>query len=163
MPCGRLAGAGSNQLSYRPVSQLVTATRTGVRRFVSAWGLPSLATAMVLFMAVPAEAWRAPTYDAIYHGFDTNFISTDRGGDGKVRVTAKSIEMVGAADSHPSVTLATTELAKFNVSLDANVVTANEASQPFRFGVWSPWTKSGRFIVFGPSPANLLTADTITN
>ena len=118
---------------------------------------------MVLFMAVPAEAWGAPTYDAIYHGFDTNFISTDRGGDGNVRVSAQSIEMVGAADSHPSVTLATTELAKFNVSLDANVVTANEASQPFRFGVWSPWTKSGRFIVFGPSPANLLTADTITN
>jgi hypothetical protein len=36
------------------------------------------------------------------------------------------------------------------------------AAQPFRIGLWSPWTSTGQFIVFGPPPQNLITAQTIT-
>src|SRR5205823_9588894 len=58
--------------------------------------------------------------------------------------------------------LATTLRRTLGASLDATILANQGASQPFRIGVWSPWTGSGYFVNFGPAPRNLVTLDTVT-
>src|SRR5712691_11237940 len=124
------------------------------------WALPLLAVFMVALTLVPAEAWRAPTDDVTYTGFDPNLVSTSTRGDGSVRVSAGAIDMAasGGGASSPGATLATTAMRKLRAKVD--VVVPNDGGA-FRFGFWSPWTDTGQFVVFGGAPRDIITFETI--
>ena len=116
---------------------------------------------MLALTFTPAEVWRAPVDDAVYHGFDPNLMYA-RAGSGTVHVSPGSIDMTAPPNSYPTVNLATTLLPKLTAGLDVSVA-ENTATEPLRVGMWSPWTQSGQFLVFGPAPQNLITAETILN
>ena len=109
--------------------------------------LVGLALATLAITLLPAEVWRAPVNDAVYRGFDRNLIYTT----GEVRVSRGAIDAIAPADSVTSVNLATTLRQRLAASVDVTVL-ENHALQPLRIGVWSPWTGSGYFLTFGPSP-----------
>jgi hypothetical protein len=52
-------------------------------------------------------------------------------------------------------------LPKLTASIEVVVEDNSSAIQPVRVGLWSPWTSTGQFVVFGPAPQNLITAQTI--
>src|SRR5260370_36170809 len=124
------------------------------------WALPLLAVCMVAFTLVPAEAWRAPTDDVTYTGFDPNLVSTSARGDGSVQVSAGAINMAasGGGTSSPGATLATTAMRKVRAKVD--VVVPNDGGA-FGFGLWSPWTDTGQFVVFGGAPQDIITFETL--
>jgi Gpi18-like mannosyltransferase len=117
---------------------------------------------MLVFTLLPAGIWTAPGNDAVYSGFDPNLIYTSNGGDGSVRVSRSSIDVEAPPTSVPAVLLATTLLPKLRTSVDVSVLSNTGAAEPFRIGVWSPWTTSGYFVVFGPAPQNLIEAETMS-
>jgi Gpi18-like mannosyltransferase len=117
---------------------------------------------MLVFTLLPAGVWTAPANDAVYSGFDPNLIYTSNGGDGSVSVSRSSIDLQAPPTSVPAVLLATTLLPKLRTSVDVSVLSNAGAAEPFRIGVWSPWTTSGYFVVFGPAPANLIEAETMS-
>lgn len=119
--------------------------------------MPALALAMLAITAVPAQVWRAPVNDAVYTGFDPNLAFTAEAGSGTARVSRAEVDMTAPA----SVNLATTLLPKLSSSFDVVVENAGDATQPARVGFWSPWTETGQFILFGPAPGHLITAETI--
>jgi hypothetical protein len=116
---------------------------------------------MLALTAMPADVWQQPVNDAVYEGFDRNLMYTSNGGPATVDVTAGSIDMTARPTSTPSVNLATTLLKKLGASLDVVVLENAGAVQPLRIGAWSPWTGTGFFVVFGPAPQDLITAQTI--
>jgi hypothetical protein len=128
---------------------------------VRSWVLPVLALLMLGFTLTPAEVWSAPVNDAVYSGFDRNLIYANRGGGGAVDASASSIDLTAGPASVPSVILATTPLPKLSASVDAVVLDNTGGGEPLRIGVWSPWTGAGQFVVFGPAPENMITAETI--
>jgi hypothetical protein len=123
-----------------------------------AWAVPALALLILALTLVPAEVWQHPAVDAVYTGFDPNIISTSAGGTGSVRVSAASLNMTAAPGALQTATLATTPLRALQAAVDVTVLDDNGS---FRFGVWSPWTGSGHFVVFGSAPQDLITAVTI--
>jgi hypothetical protein len=114
---------------------------------------------MLVVVAIPADLWKAPVNDAVYTGFDPNLDFATAAGAGAVHVSTDSIDMT----SPSTVNLATTLLPKLNASVDVVVLDNTSAPIPVRFGVWSPWTNTGQFVVFGPAPQNLITAQTLVN
>jgi len=114
---------------------------------------------MLAITAVPAQVWRAPVNDAVYAGFDPYLDYSVAGGAGSVQTTMDSVDMTAPA----SINLATTLLPKLSAAIDVVVQDAGDATQPVRVGLWSPWTDAAQFVVFGPSPQNLITAETILN
>jgi hypothetical protein len=116
---------------------------------------------MLVFTLVPAGLWTAPANDAVYSGFDPDLIYASNGGEGSVRVSRSSIDVEAPPTSVPAVLLATTLLPKLRTSVDVSVLDNVAATEPFRIGVWSPWTSTGYFVVFGPAPENLIVAETI--
>jgi hypothetical protein len=145
--------AGPVEVDPHPVRQLASRRL----RKTLCLAVPALALAMLVITAVPAQVWRAPTNDAVYTGFDPNLDFTQTAGSGTVRVSRDSIDMTAPS----SVNLATTLLPKLNASTDVVVQDAGDATQPVRVGLWSPWTETGQFIVFGPAPQNVITAQTL--
>jgi hypothetical protein len=127
------------------------------------WGVPALALLMLGLTLTPAGVWKAPSTDAVYRGFDPNLVYTNDGGGGSVQVSSNYIDISAPAKSNPSANLATTLLQKLKAELDVTVLLNNEAGQPLRIGIWSPWTGDGYLLVFGPAPQNLITAQTISN
>jgi hypothetical protein len=123
--------------------------------------LPVVALVILVVTLIPAETWKAPADDAVYNGFDPNLIYVSQRGGGAAQVSATSIDMTAGSGSNPSVILATTPMPKLNASMDALVLDNTGGGQPLRIGVWSPWTGAGQFVVFGPAPADLITAETI--
>lgn len=131
-----------------------------VRDIGLGWALPALALLMLALTLIPAEVWRAPSNDVTYSGFDPNLVSTSARGSGLVHVSTEAVDMEAARGSStsPGATLATTALRKLIAKVD--VVVQNDGGS-FRVGVWSPWTDTGQFVVFGQAPQDLLTFDTI--
>lgn len=125
------------------------------------WAVPVVALLMLALMLIPAEVWRAPATDAVYHGFDPNLMYANPGSAGRVVMSKTSVDLSAPPIDQPSVNLTTTLLPKFTASIDVTVLENQNAEEPFRIGVWSPWTSSGRFIVFGPAPENTISAVTI--
>lgn len=117
-----------------------------------------LALAMLALMVIPADAWRAPKDDAVYTGFDPNLMATT----GSVRVTQRAVDASASAPSGSTITLATTLRQRLEASLDVVVPANSLAEHPFRIGVWSPWTASGFFVVFGPAPDRRISVETVT-
>jgi hypothetical protein len=120
-----------------------------------AWALPALAVLMVALTLVPAEFWRHPAVDAAYVGFDPNTISTSATSGGSVHVSSGSLNITAPPSSLQTATLATTPLGTIRAAIDITVL---DDRGSFRFGVWSPWTGSGQFVVFGSAPEDLITA-----
>jgi hypothetical protein len=116
---------------------------------------------MLVLTLIPAAVWKAPTNDASYSGFDPNLVYASRGGDGTVQVSAGAVDITAPPGSTPSANLATTLLQKLNASVGVDVLENIGANEPLRVGVWSPWTGSGYFVVFGPAPSNSIVAETI--
>ena len=128
---------------------------------VLAWGVPAVALLMVALTLTPAGVWKAPVNDAVYQGFDPNLIYADDGGGGSVRLSRASIDIEAPAGTEPSTILATSLLSRMTASLSVTVV--NSASkEALRIGYWSPWTNTGYFVLFGPSPANLIESGTMS-
>ncbi|HUZ30252.1 MAG TPA: hypothetical protein VMU90_13465, partial [Solirubrobacteraceae bacterium] len=126
------------------------------------FAIPVLALAMLALTLVPGQAWRAPATDARYLGFDSNLIYTSTGGsEGSVRIDPTSLRMTAPPGSQPTANLLTTPFQKVSAAVNVSILENDGASEPFRIGVWSPWTKAGQFIVFGPAPQDLILAETI--
>lgn len=126
------------------------------------WALVALALLMLGITLLPAEIWRSPVNDAVYQGFDPNLIYTSSGDGGVVNETPGAIVLTAGPASTPSVILATTPLPKLDAALDVVIQDNAGGGEPLRFGVWSPWTGAGQFVVFGPAPEKLITAETIS-
>ena len=124
--------------------------------------IPALAIAMLALTLVPAGVWKAPVDDAVYLGFDPNIMYTTGGDGGSVVTTAPSIDVNAPPKSAPAANLFTTPLQRVQASLDVTVSDNSDATEPFRIGVWSPWTYSGQFIAFGGPPHNQIILETIT-
>src|ERR1700737_4577250 len=127
------------------------------------WGPVALALMMLALTLIPAEVWKAPKTDATYTGFDPNLVSVTGSAPGSVQVSASSIDLTAAPNSQPTVNLATTQLQKFNASVDVVIASNTGSAPPFRIGVWSPWTLSGQFVLFGAAPGNVIRAETLTD
>ncbi len=131
------------------------------------WGPLVLAALILILMIIPAEYWRHPVDDAAYQGFDPYLIYLDRKGgapsSGLVDVTPKDLVLTALPNSRPTVTLATTPLARLKTEMHVRIVDGGPGTVPFRLGVWSPNTRSGQFLVFGPPPSNLVTFERIVN
>src|SRR5438132_4482776 len=104
---------------------------------------------MLAITLLPGEIWRAPNNDAVYHGFDRNLVYTT----GNVEVSQDAVDAVAPPGAVSIVNLATTLRRRLAASFEVSVFD-NSAVQPFRIGVWSPWTRSVYFVVFGPAPRN---------
>ena len=126
------------------------------------WVVPVVALLMLGLTLTPAEVWHAPATDAVYRGFDSNlqYVTAD---GGKVVVSHDTVALTAVSQSQPTINLATTPLQKLNASLEVIVLANDTRGQAFRVGYWSPWTHSGFFVVFGPSPTNAISADAISN
>lgn len=117
---------------------------------------------MLALTLVPGQAWKAPATDARYGGFDSNLIYISTGGSGgSVRIDPSSLRMAAPPDSQPTANLLTTPFQKVSAAVDVSIMENEGASEPFRIGVWSPWTKAGQFIVFGAAPQDSILAETI--
>src|SRR5579864_301027 len=128
-----------------------------------AWGVPVLALLMLGLTCVPASVWRAPADDAVYSGFDPNLVMVASTASGGSAQAAKDSVNLKADSASVAVNLATTQLQKLNASFDVTISSNQGASDPFRIGVWSPWTASGEFMVFGAAPVNPIVSETLTN
>jgi hypothetical protein len=126
------------------------------------WTLPTVALLMLGLTLIPAEVWQQPATDETYRGFDPNFIYTNPGGNGSIGVSRSSITIAAKPQSNPSANLATTLLRKLEVSVDTTILDSSYAGEPLRLGLWSPWTATGYFIVFGPAPDHSLAAELVT-
>src|SRR5713101_3090372 len=123
------------------------------------WAVPAVAALMLGLTVAPAEIWNHPAIDAVYKGFDPNLVYANGGGSKVVRVSTDAIDITATPNSQPRVNLATTSLKTLNASLDLLVIENKGASEPFRIGVLSPWTRLGYLLAF--EPQNRLTAETI--
>lgn len=129
-----------------------------VRNIGIKWALPVLAIAMLGLTVIPAEVWRAPANDVTYSGFDPNLVSATSGSGSSVRASTSAIDMTAVSGSDATVTLATTPLQRLSTELDVSVL---NDSGPFRIGIWSPWTGTGHFLVFGEAPQDTITFQSI--
>src|SRR5207249_9361164 len=127
-------------------------------RLLIRWAAPALALPMLALTLTPAEVWKPPIDDAVYSGFDSNLIYAS----GAVRISPSIVDARASANAITTVNLATTQRQKIAASVDVVVATNDGASQPFRFGVWSPWTNTGYFIVFGPPPDDGISVETVS-
>ena len=115
----------------------------------SAWGIPALAGLMLALTLMPAQVWKAPADDASYSGFDPNVIFTSStSSSGSADVSRDAVKIL-AEGSTVGLNFATTQLQKLSASFVVSISNNQGASEPFRIGVWSPWTGSGEFLVFG--------------
>lgn len=121
--------------------------------------VPLLAAAMLALTLIPAELWRAPAVDASYHGFDSNLIYTT----GSVDMTPERAVMHVPPSSMATLDLSTTLRRKLMASVDVSGLESAGALRDLRIGVWSPWTRSGYFVVFGPAPDDAISIETISN
>jgi len=127
------------------------------------WAAAVLATVMLLFTVTPAEFWKAPVNDAVYHGFDPNLVYANLDANGSVVVTPELIDLRSNGGSVPTALLATTLLPKLSSSVSVSVLDNAGAQQPLRIGIWSPWTSTGYFVTFGSAPSNQIIGETISN
>lgn len=134
-----------------PASKVAVASRA------AAVVAPLIAAGSLALMLVPPSLWSVPTYDAIYTGFDPNLMYSS----GSVRMTSSTLELRAASGSDASANLLTTPLQHVAASLDASVMESNRATEPLRIGVWTPWSDSGEFVVFGPQPQNSIAVERI--
>src|SRR5450759_5719115 len=118
---------------------------------------------MLLFTVTPAEFWKAPVNDAVYHGFDPNLVYANPDANGSVVVTPELIDLRSNGGSVPSALLATTLLPKLSLSVSVSVLDNAGAQQPLRIGIWSPWTSTGYFVTFGSAPSNPIVGETVSN
>lgn len=126
-----------------------------------------IAPIMLALMLTPAEIWRQPINDAIYHGFDPNIIYISENGyaydpssRGLVEITRDCITLAVLPNSRPIIHLITTPLNAFHISMDIRVINNEVGGDSFRIGVWSPRTRSGYFINFG---SKIIAAQTVVN
>lgn len=114
---------------------------------------------MVALTVTPAEVWKAPAVDAACSGFDPNLLS--RSGD--VVVTPHQIDMGPPPTAFSTVNFATTLRERLAADVDVTVFANEQATQVFRLGVWSPWTRSGYFVTFGPPPDDRIDIQLVTD
>ncbi len=133
-------------------------------RITASQAPPLVAALMLALTLAPAATWMHPSVDGVYRGFDPNLVYVG-GLDGPastlVRVSQDTIKLNASPTSEPTVTLVTTSIPRFYASLDVAITDDNSADNAFRIGVWTPWAQAGRFIVFGPGPENLISAETL--
>jgi len=118
-----------------------------------------LALAMLGLTVTPAEVWKAPAVDAVYSGFDPSLISTT----GDVDVTRHQIEIGASRNTFSTINFATTLRDRVAADIDVKVLANEKATQVFRFGIWSPWTRTGYFVDFGPPPDDRIDVQTVTD
>jgi hypothetical protein len=127
-------------------------------RKVAAFAVPALAAAMLMLMLIPADIWHAPVNDAVYHGFDPHIDYAA----GPVTLSPASADLNATSTEYSSINLATTLRRTLASSADVTVLDNAGGGYPFRMGVWSPWTHSGYFVIFGPAPDNEISVATVS-
>jgi len=128
---------------------------------ISQWAVPALAALIAIFTLVPAEVWVHPAVDQEYKGFDPNLYKTTNGPSDSVTAAPEQVDLYGSASGHPAINLLTTPLRRIEASVTADIVRNEGAAAPLRVGLWSPLTKAGYFVVFGPAPTNAITVQQI--
>ncbi len=121
-----------------------------------------VAVAVLVLMLLPASVWKAPAVDAVYSGFDRNLMFST-GGGGAVSVTRAQVDLKARAGSRPEMSFGTTLEPLARYAMTVAILDNSGAAEPLRVGVWSPWTASGFFIVFGPAPDNAISAELLTH
>jgi hypothetical protein len=123
---------------------------------------------MLGLTAVPVKTWHKATAGPTLHGFDRNLISVNDFSDrtsnqGQVAVSSDRIVIWTVGAPPPSVHLLTTASSGFRVSMKVSIQENPDATTPLRLGLWSPWSGSGYFLVFGPSPDNAISSEAVVN
>ncbi len=119
--------------------------------------IPLLAALSLLLILVPADVWNHPANDVVYAGFDRTLTYLSPSPAARISGGTLSFSSPTSADS--TANLLTTPLSKFDIALDVQTRDNQSAGVPLRIGIWSPWTGSGYFLTFSPSPENLIVSD----
>jgi len=121
---------------------------------------------MAALTFVPGALWIHPLNDATYSGFDPKLVYAsplhESNAESHVRTSQSSADFSASAFSEPAINILTTSMRRFHVALDVVIAKQADAPEPLRLGIWTPWNGIGYFVVFGPAPSNLITADLIT-
>jgi hypothetical protein len=125
------------------------------------WALPAVAILMLALILTPESVWSHPVNDQVYRGFDSNVMYAGQTDQGIVQVSSKTVSMSAARNAQGSINLLTTPFQRFNAVLNVSIVDNSGGSDPLRIGVWTPWTKSGYFLLFEPAPSNAITIESI--
>lgn len=135
-------------------------------RTLLALGPPAVAVLLVALMAVPASAWRNPQVDVVYRGFDSRLIFTKESGPrpaaGKIALEGETLFVTALPDSQPVAHFATTPLDRMEAEMEVRISASAPGTVPLRIGIWSPRSRSGYFLRFGPEPGNEITAEAIS-
>jgi hypothetical protein len=123
---------------------------------------------MLGLTAVPVKTWHNATAGPTFHGFDRNLISvnnfSDRTSDqSQVAVSPDRIVLRTVGAPPPSVHLLTTASSGFRVAMNVSIQENPDGTTPLRLGLWSPWSGSGYFLVFGPAPDNAISSEAVVN
>ena len=123
--------------------------------------IPLLAAVIILVILVPADFWQHPANDEVYTGFDPTLTYLSPSSAAQISGDTLSLSTLPSSDS--SANLLTTPLSKFDIFLDVRIRGNAFDGVPLRVGLWSPWTRSGYFLTFGPAPENLVVSDYLVN
>lgn len=128
--------------------------------------LVTVAVSMLALVLVPVRFWNHPTNDAVWHGFDPNFVYMNPRGDGStdgtIAMSSQSVTLVAKPGSEPIVDLVTSPLS-FGASMDMRVLPPGANGGLLSLGLWTPESRSGYYLIFGPSPGNAVFTEAITN
>jgi FkbM family methyltransferase len=134
-----------------------------VRLFDAA--LVAVAVCMVALVLVPARIWHHPANDAVYHGFDPNFVYVNPRGDGStdgtIAMSSRSLTLTSPPGSQPVVDLVTSPLS-FGASMDLSVLAPATNAGSLSLGLWTPETGTAYYLLFGLSPGNPVSTEVIT-
>lgn len=118
-----------------------------------------VAGAMLAFVAIPGNVWKPAQVDLSLNGFDPNLVYRVGG----VVVTSAETDLISIGSQTSITNFVTTTRERFTARLDAEILENARTVEPLRIGVWSPWSRDGSFIVFGPSPKNQISLERMIN
>lgn len=121
---------------------------------------------MIALTAVPVTWWHQASSATVYRGFDPNLISINALSDqssnpGVAELSSGAIRMNTVDSSMPSVHLLTTASRSFSARMRVFVYTNPPGTTPLRLGIWSPWSRSGYFLLFGPAPDDAISTESV--
>src|SRR5436305_14228117 len=96
------------------------------------WVVPAVAVAILALMLIPAQVWKAPADDAVYHGFDRNLMYSTGGGGVSVRVTSSLVDIHARPNGRPSINLATTLQPRMEASASVAMLSNAHVEEPRR-------------------------------
>ena len=121
-----------------------------------------LALFILLFINVPVNAWKQPTNQISYVGFDSNLINIKRVGsvsDSTVDLTSDTLRLRTSHTSRLDVNLFTFSYdADFRVEFNVRIFENFQVSEPLDIILWNVRDDERAVLTFASSPENVITA-----